>query len=435
MKIPKDVHKYFLALTYVIGCFPILTFGMRSVITILWCLLGLLIFSKNRIARKLNKDIWIFVLPYLLLLFSLTYSENLQSGIDSLIKMISFIIFPLIFYFNRDFFSKKQISRIIYVFVLSVFLIIIYQVIHVVLNYTFITDNITFQEIKANGFSTLTEISEEKVSQIKLRRFRNFIIKISNTHTTYQGLWISFAVFFLGSEFKKIKKNSLKIVNLFLIIVLIIWLYFISARMPLLALLISSSLTILFFSNFSNLKLAKLGLIFSVVVVATLCFKNPFSIRVKEYYNTGLTLLEKSSKASEFNSSNVRNGIYYCDLKLVRENSIIGFGIGDIQDKLNSCYKSNLESEIYNWHTYNTHNQYFFFWISSGIFGVLALLILIFTILQKSYKEKNKLLFFLLCLVSIVFLTESLLERSDGLIFFSFFMGLLFFNKKRDILT
>ena len=89
--------------------------------------------------------------------------------------------------------------------------------------------------------------------------------------------------------------------------------------MPLLALLISSLLTIIFFSNFSRIKLIKLGLAFSIVLIASVSFKNPFSTRVKEYYNTGFTLLEKSSKTTEFNSSNVRNGIYYCDLELISE--------------------------------------------------------------------------------------------------------------------
>ncbi|MDP5104873.1 MAG: O-antigen ligase family protein [Polaribacter sp.] len=429
MRINKNTINFFIVLTYVISCFPLLTFGMRSVITIVWSLFGLFIFSKKR--TRLNKDIWIFILPYLLLLCSLIYSDNIQTGIDSLIKMLSFILFPLIFYLNKDFFSKKQISNIIYLFVLSVFILIIYQIANVIFNYSFLFDNITLQEIKSNGFSALSEINDQKINQIKLRRFRNFIIEISNTHTTYQGLWISFSVFFLISEFKKIQKSTLKIVCLFSIIVLICWLYFISARMPIMALLISGSVTIFFFSNYSKLKLVKIGLVFSTVIIASLCFKNPFSIRVKEYYNTGLGLLEKTSKTSEFNSSNVRNGIYYCDLKLIKESPFIGVGIGDLQAELNKCYNKEIGAKVYTWRDYNTHNQYAFFWISSGFLGLSLFLLLIFNLFKKSIKNEDYLLFYLSILTVIIFFTENLLERSDGVLFFGFFTGLFYFNTVR----
>lgn len=431
MAITKNIHNFFLLLTYLLGCFPILTFVMRSVITILWSVLGIFIFFQEHRDRKLKKDIWIFILPFLTLVFSLSYSKNIQGGIDSLIKMISLLIYPLIIYLNRGFFTRKQISKIIYFFVISVLALIIYQFIQVVLHYSFITDNITLQEIKSNGFSTLSKISEEKISQIKLRRFRNFIIQISNTHTTYQGLWIGFSVFFVGSQLNKIQKKGLKILNVILIIVLALWLYFISARMPLLALLTSILVTAIFFSNFSRTKLLKLGFFFFGVLIIALSFNNPFSIRVKEYYNTGLTLLESDSKASEFNSSNVRNGIYYCDLKLIEKAPFLGVGIGDIQEELNRCYSAEIGAKVYTWHQYNTHNQYAFFWISSGLLGLVSFFYLIFFLFKKAIKNNNYLLFYFTCLTTIIFFTENLLERSDGVIFFSFFSVLLFFNQKK----
>ena len=422
------LNKIFLFFSVLIGCFPILTFWMRSIITVVWCILGLILFFREKREYVFKKDIWLFIIPFLLLIFSLTYSSNLNKGVSSLIKMLSFLIFPFIFYLHRDFFNTNQISKIIYFFSTSVCCLVIFQIIQVLLNYSFITSSVTLLEIKSNGFKVLNEINEEKISQIKLRRFRSFIIAVSNTHTTYQGLWISFAVFFLGFQFKKTKKKSVKIINALLIVIITSWLYFISARMPLLALLISSLLTIIFFSNFSRIKLIKLGLAFSIVLIASVSFKNPFSTRVKEYYNTGFTLLEKSSKTTEFNSSNVRNGIYYCDLELISEFSIFGVGIGDVQDKLNECYRKKISSKIYTWTDYNSHNQYLFFWLSSGVFGFILFFLFLFYCFKKSIKYSKNFYFLFLFLVSFVFLTENLLSRSDGVIFFSFFNSLLFFN-------
>ena len=68
--------------------------------------------------------------------------------------------------------------------------------------------------------SSLNEISNEKLEQIKLRRFRNFIKKISNTHSTYQGLWVSFSIFYLGLKSFDSKNKIFKIVSLVLIMLL-----------------------------------------------------------------------------------------------------------------------------------------------------------------------------------------------------------------------
>lgn len=422
------IDKIFLFFSILLGCFPVLTFGMRSVFTIVWSILGIILFFRKKREYRFKKDIWLFIIPFLLLIFSLTYSSNLNQGIGGLIKMLSFFIFPLIFYLNRDFFNTKQISKIIYFFCISVFCMILFQIIHVFLNFDIITDKVTLEEIKSNGFRALSEISEAKINQIKLRRFRGFIIAVSNTHTTYLGLWISFAVFFLGIKFKKTMKNSVKLLNVFLIIILLSWLYLISARMPLLALMISGLLTIILFSNFSRIKLMKFGLAFTVVLVVSVLFKNPFSTRVKEYYNTGLTSLDKGSKTAEFNSSNVRNGIYYCDLDLITRSPILGFGIGDVQEKLNECYSKKISSKVYTWRDYNSHNQYLSFWLSAGVFGFVFFFVFLFYCFKKSLKYSIVIYFYFLVLVSLVFFTENLLSRSDGVLFFSFFNSLFFFN-------
>ena len=115
------------------------------------------------------------------------------------------------------------------------------------LNFDFVSSAITLQEIKSNGYLSLNEISEDKIDQIKLRRFRNFIIKISNTHTTYQGLWISLSIFYLGLKSFASEKTIVKIINIVVISIFILWFYLISARMPFIALVFSLILISLFF--------------------------------------------------------------------------------------------------------------------------------------------------------------------------------------------
>ena len=42
------IDKIFLFFSILLGCFPILTFGMRSVLTIIWSVFGVYIFFKQK---------------------------------------------------------------------------------------------------------------------------------------------------------------------------------------------------------------------------------------------------------------------------------------------------------------------------------------------------------------------------------------------------
>ena len=421
--------KIFLFITILLGCFPILSFGMRSIVTIIWSILGIYIFFTKKNRWKLDTDVLIFISPYLLISLSLFYSTNVDYGLNTLVKMLSFIIFPLIFYLNRDFFTKKQIYQILDFFSLSVLILVSYQLLQIIFHYDVFNSSLTSEEIKANGFTNILEIGNEKIAQIKLRRFRNFIIKISNTHTTYQGLWICLTIFYSGLRLFKSNKYLSKIINIIIIIVLLLWFNLISARMPFLAFIIALILALILFYKVSVSKKILMILLPSLLLTVLLLFNNPFSTRVKEYYKTGFSFLNNTSNPSQFNSSNVRNGIYFCDLKLIKKHPFIGVGLGDVQDELNNCYNESIGADIYEWHSYNSHNQYAFFWISSGVLGLLSILSLLVLCFYKAFNNKNYLLFFVTCIISLVFFTENLLERSDGLFFSCFFMSILYFNR------
>ncbi|WP_165731738.1 O-antigen ligase [Polaribacter sp. 20A6] len=429
------LHKFFLGFTFLLATFPLLPFVLRSVVTIIWCLLGILFyFKENKIHVKLNKEIWVFLIPYLILILSLIYSKNTNVGVNLLTKMLSFVIIPIPFYLNRNIFNTKNLYRIIAVFSITVVLFVLYQLSVVFFNKDFLLEGLSATEIKINGYTSIRQISEEAVSRIKLRRFRGFITTISNTHTTYQGLWISFTIFMFCVAIYKRKKWVEKLVLLVLVAVLLIWLYLISTRMPLLALLVSGIITTVVFGGFTKKKLMYFGLTILTISMLTLSFKNPLSIRVKEYFNTGFQVLNKSSKINDYNSSNVRNGIYYCSLNLIPNNLFLGVGVGDVQEELNNCYATELLSDIYTWTDYNTHNQYLFFLVSTGFIGFVAFVFFLFYMMRKSYRDKKFIFFYFIISVCLMFLTENILQRSDGVIFFSFFNSLLFFNtlKKKN---
>ena len=202
--------------------------------------------------------------------------------------------------------------------------------------------------------------------------------------------------------------------------------------MPLIALFVSGIITVVLFGGLTKKKLIYFGLSVLILSSVSLSFKTPFSLRVKEYLNTGIQILDKSSKINDYNSSNVRNGIYYCSINVIRNNFLIGVGVGDMQDELNACYSKELLSDIYTWRDYNTHNQYLFFFVATGFVGFVLFLLFIFYMIRKSYRDKNFIYFYFLISVSFMFLTENFLVRSDGILFFTFFNSLFFYSTLKE---
>lgn len=431
--------KIFFFATFLLALFPLMPFGIRSIVTILWALIGIVNFFY---LRSINKDfhilkenkisLFIILLPFLLLIFSLTYSDNLTGGLNKLERMLTMLIFPVIFFLNGNVFSKVKIQLIVFVFSLSVIFLIFYQGVSSLLNLEYLTQDLTKDEVISNGYAFVDNINQDIIRNIKLRRFRNYIIELTNSHPTYQGLWISLAFFFTLSLNYKIKKKRVVFIAI-ISVIQIAWLLLLATRMPLLSILLT--LIICAFVVLSKKKNKyKYLIISSIIVIASFSFiiSSSLSLRVKELYREGFNLLNKESEVKNFNSSNVRNGIYYCSFQEIKKNPLIGVGIGDVQEQLNECYNRELKADIYRWMDFNTHNQYLFFWLSSGVFGLFSFLFFIFYAIKKSLIRRNYIFFSVLISSSLIFLTENVLVRSDGMVFFYFFVSIYLFNFSKE---
>ena len=110
---------------------------------------------------------------------------------------------------------------------------------------------------------------------------------------------------------------------------------------------------------------------------------------------------------------------------------MLGVGVGDSQSELNKCYENKIGAKIYKWMDYNTHNQYLFFLVSTGIGGLLLFLISIYIHLKKSITSRQAMYFYFSIIIILISMTENILVRSDGLMFYAFFGNLFLFNSKK----
>lgn len=128
-------------------------------------------------------------------------------------------------------------------------------------------------------------------------------------------------------------------------------------------------------------------------------------------------------------SSNIRYTIYKNHaLNLIKDSPVIGYGIGDYRDELLKSYKNSSPFLFSN--KYNAHNQYLSFFVSVGFIGFSLFILFILYNIFKALKFKNQELLLILVFYCFVMTTENILEREDGVIFFSFFT--CFFRLVKD---
>ena len=441
MKLNKvNLQQVFLFLTYVLAIFPILSFALRSIVMIVWSIIGLCVWGVNHFGKPkkytfktpYKKYFFFFILPYLSLVFSLLYSENWESGLSKLVQMLAFLVIPLVFYLNRELFKNKEIKMIIRVFCASVIIFVLYQIFWSLLNLDYLLGDLTKREIEINNLSDIGAISIEKSNEIKVRRFRNFILDLVDSHFTYQGLWISFAFFVLVKEaYEMFQVNKIRsVVLLIFSCILITWLLFISARMPFFSIMVVCFITAIFFYNIKlkmYLVLLGVGLFISISGYFLI---TPIKVRVDELITTKFNLPTTGKDIQNYNSVNVRNGIYYCAYDVSKKYFLTGVGIGDAQEILNLCYQNKIKAQIYTWRNYNTHNEYFNFMVCTGVFGLFAYLYSIFIQLKISIQSKHIVQFYFVSIIILISLTENILSRSDGVMFYAFFGSLFLFNQK-----
>lgn len=380
-----DVVYFFLALLFALILLPS---NLKSI----WILLfGISVLLLN-LNRKKYFNTSFFVLNTIFffgIIFTLFYTSNYDYAIRKLQTMSSLLVFPFLFsLFNSA--DRKKISKnknlFLSIYILSVFLF------NTVIFLWFYLTHYSFNDIVYHF---------HRVIMVDIGKF--------GIHPIYLSIHCCIAMFFSAFIYKTIHNKNLKKTLVFINIVLIFFLIIYARKGPLLALIITS----LFWALFENKKNLKLKII-SIISLCLLLFLIP---KTRNRFSEIFTI--NNSKFIESNSYGVRFVIYKNASELIKEFPFFGYGIGDYNDKLKESYKKNNPSlEVY----YNSHNQYISFLLVGGLFLLLLYFIFLYLNVKLAIKKRNINSLIILCFYSIVMLSENILEREDGVIFFSFFL-------------
>jgi O-antigen ligase len=400
----KITYFFLIALSF----FPILPTGVESVLMITAFLFSLSYFmmeGKKFWNKKKTLYCLLFSSLFLVYAFSLIYTENTSNGIKFLVRLLPTVLFPALFLFNdKESINKEQLENLKSTYVLALILILVYL-----------------------HFSLFDSLYSSK---ILFWDFRQLIEKTAKVHGTYLSVWIGFGVILLLFKLKKGILSNQKYLMIFALLVIICyfiyWQYIIGSRMPFVSTLFVSSFLI-----FKNRKQMFIFSILSIVLGIVLILKTDrLGDRFKKltHYNFSFPEGKYADNYPNISAEQIRNGIYYCSFEKIMQQPMLGYGVGDVDTQLQSCYDNTFtNTDTYKVTSYNSHNQYLKIVLSAGFIGLILFLGATLYLIKIAIEYKLGLYIGFISFVYLNFCFENILSRHDGVIFFGFFSSFLFF--------
>jgi O-antigen ligase len=378
--------------------------SFSSVLTIailfLWLLLG---GYKNIFTALKNKIVFLLILTFIIPLVSVLYSHNIEEGLFSIQKTLSLLIFPLVLFTTK--LNKKTTQSIIYSFAISCSVASIACFLYAIgRNYS----TNSFAIIIPDLFGTTMSDQLLGISHVYLSLYVSFTI-------------IIFSYFLIAKE----KHNYNSILVIILIAFLLFFLFLLGGKMSIIALFILALISCI--ALVIKTKRWFVGILFFILPVSIFFL----TIRNSQYAKDRFSALFNSTNYeignNSWNSIGSRVSILKCTIDNFKKNPIIGTGVGDVQDDLDECTNG---LEFTSLKRMNPHNQYLQYILGVGVIGMAVFLVSLIYPFLIAYRDKNKLYMYFIFLCSLCFLTESLLERQHGVMFFAFFNSLFAFHVK-----
>ena len=376
---------------------PIFPTGIKPIVIALFFFSGLLGCYHNQFKFAIYDFIFNSSV-YIVMVISLLYTNNLEYGLKALETMSSLFVFPFIFSilptnYILEISSKKRHLMFIYVITIAVLNIIFFL-------YHF-------------GHYKLTIITH----YITLIRTAQGVY---NIHPIYMSMHIGVAIIFSFFLFKDFSNKKKKYILILIDIILITFLFIILKKGSIIGLGIAFTFFVILQKN------SKLWATFLFIIGVSISAVITSPTLNKKF--SELLSIETLDTGNE-TSSNIRYTIYKNHaLNLIKDSPVIGYGIGDYRDELLKSYKNSSPFLFSN--KYNAHNQYLSFFVSVGFIGFSLFILFILYNIFKALKFKNQELLLILVFYCFVMTTENILEREDGVIFFSFFT--CFFRLVKD---
>lgn len=384
-------------------------FAPTYIIVFFW-FFYLLSFKLQRLSRlKRNGWFWWFAAFYVWYVIGAFYSTDSQEAGRLIVLKITMFLWPLAFG-SLGKLSHKQVKYVLYAFIMAM------------LVSSFSCILLGFMDaVKLNNFKLMFGYD--------LARWR-----FLSNH--YFGMYTSFAILILLADLMKSesKKDVLIKTKIALLIYFSIFLVMLSVRIQLLAL--PMGVAVLFFASDlkreQKIKWVKRGSLAFVVFVTAVFVLPDSRRRVIETFHE----IRSFEKVVDDKQTNHRVYIWKEAKEVIQQNFWLGTGTGgedaplaERLDKVDAKFWDGQGVYYLSRGGFNYHNQLMQSLASNGVLGFIFIFGMFVGGMVYALRYKRGLVAAWLALVFVSFITESMLERQAGVLFFSFFYGLLIINQ------
>jgi O-antigen ligase len=395
----KHQHIYFYLLLALAAAIPPYTSLINPVIVILvlhWIIRGR--FKERLSLLRRNRVAFVFLLFYLLHVCSMAFSKNIEAGLTDLGKKIMLFVFPLIIA-SSPAPSTKQLNTILLVFIGSCTLV-------------------------SGVFVSHGAIKLLTANQTDFLFYEGLTSLVDSLQPIYFAMYIVFAscglLHLLANNYVP---QGWRMPARVLLVYFFALLILLSARTALLAFVIVVLGSGYYYARQRGRTTFFLAAVAGLLIVGCITiYSVPF---LKERFTSVMqSKFYFDPKENNANGLTLRLVKWHCSIEGVKKDFFFGVGIGDSQDVLQACY---LEKQFWG-HVqhFNSHNQYLQTFLELGIVGFLVLILSLILPLRLISKQKQMVCLLFLGVIAICFLTESVLERKQGIIFYGFFNALLY---------
>ena len=370
--------------------------------------------SEKWVLLKQRKEIILILCFFLLNLISALLSKNFQEGIGMLGIRISlaFITFGIGTIFIKKFLKERIIFGFAFATTTAAIGILIYGL------------------WRASKNGDLSLLYNDNLSNIINLQSIYFAMLINITIFSFIYLWIN----------KSTLINKQVLIPLFFILFIV---HFLLASRIAIIILYGSTFIFAFYHIFKRKLIVEgITLIVGLLIGMFLMLKFfPKTInRFKELTHTKFDYKSMGKEShfnmelteDQWNGANLRIAVWECAWTVIKNNIIIGTGLGDKMDELKKQYA---KKEFYFGikTNRNLHNNYLDVWISLGLIGVIIFL-LGFIVLPIFYCINSKDWYGLLIIISFMLsmISETYMDRTVGNTMLAFFVAFITSYKKRS---
>ncbi|WP_299208258.1 O-antigen ligase family protein [uncultured Dokdonia sp.] len=398
LKLKEQPYDLFIkGVLILVGLFPLVPFHKKPFIVVA-LLLASILHAKKFPKLVFKTHYLINAIVPLLCLLSLLITENIDYGINRFVKLLPLLAFPVASYLFSGLVEKKGVFKKIEKKVFTIYFLSL--IIYCLLMYYYIYGLGFFSGKVSYAYS--------------LSYVQGYFFWGLHEHPIYISLYLAIGILLSRKFFLWYKKTLYKVLILLGSLFLIVTLIFLSRKGIIIGLLLALPLLLLLEQkNMNIVKKYKSFLVLSILVLLLVVSVFPISKRFSDLFNTSFS---ENTEVSATSSTSIRIAIYKCAIGDVVEAGLFGFGAGDVQEKLCECYEET--SNILSIGKYNTHNQFLNIWLSYGIIGLLLFLYFLYINFRLAFLQKDITFLSILIVLLMALLTENILNRQNGILFF-----------------